>query len=168
VIRAIRVFAVLAAAAAFQAGAQPMPLVQQAEQAAPHLAALAGSEVNFRNLILGLTQGAQVAISTALPDGDVEVASFTPARPMSLSEALNALEQARLRLAAQNIVQPSAGQLGAALVGSAALQVQRVEAPAGAGGSVETPAPTPIVVDPPPAPGAPFRVPSPLDPAPRY
>jgi hypothetical protein len=109
-------FSLLTAISA-QAGAQLPPALVEVQRQAPHLVSFAGSPANFQNLVLGLTQSGTVTLSTPFQDGTAELASFSSSVPLGPSEVVAVLEQARQQLAAVGIVQPTAGQLGAALAG---------------------------------------------------
>lgn len=111
--------AALLAAAFPQAGAQLPPALAEVQRTAPHLVVLAGSPANFQNLVMGLMQGGPVTLTTPFQDGTAEVASFTPVVPLGPNDVVMALERARIALAGLNILQPTAGQLGAALAGGA-------------------------------------------------
>jgi hypothetical protein len=112
-----KLFAAIAAAAALNAAAQTRNIVQEVALAAPHLVALAGSPANFRNLVVGLVQGSTITLATPLGNGLAETASFAASGTQSASEVVATLERARQNLAAAQIAQPTASQLGRALVG---------------------------------------------------
>jgi hypothetical protein len=97
--------------------AQAQDPVQEVQQSAPHLAAFAGSPMNFQSVVQGLTQGRPVLLTTAFADGTAELASFTPAAPMSVGAVVNALEQARLQLGSVGLARPNASELATALAG---------------------------------------------------
>lgn len=108
----IRVFLALWAPAALAQNP-----VQEVQQAAPHLVTMAGSPLNFQNLVQGLHQGRPVLLSTVLANGTAELATFTPAAPMPVAAVVNALEQAQLQLSALGLARPNASQLATALAG---------------------------------------------------
>jgi len=87
------------------------------QQLAPQLVAFAGSQGNFQNLVTGLAQGTQVQLVTVLPDGFTQVVTFTPTAPMSPSQIAQLLETARQQLIGLGIGNPTAEQIGIALMG---------------------------------------------------
>jgi hypothetical protein len=87
------------------------------QQLAPQLIAFAGSQSNFQNLVTGLAQGTPVQLVTVLPDGFTQVVTFTPSAPMSPSAIAQVLETARQQLIGLGIGNPTAEQIGIALMG---------------------------------------------------
>ena len=87
------------------------------QQLAPQLVAFAGSQSNFQNLVTGLAQGTQVQLVTVLPDGFTQVVTFTPTAPMPPSQIAQLLETARQQLIGLGIGNPTAEQIGIALMG---------------------------------------------------
>lgn len=87
------------------------------QQLAPQLVAFAGSLSNFQNLVTGLAQGTPVQLVTVLPDGFTQVVTFTPTAPMSPSQIAQVLETARQQLIGLGIGNPTAQQIGIALMG---------------------------------------------------
>jgi hypothetical protein len=87
------------------------------QQLAPQLVTFAGSQSNFQNLVTGLAQGTQVQLVTVLPDGFTQVVTFTPTAPMLPSQIAQLLETARQQLIGLGIGNPTAEQIGIALMG---------------------------------------------------
>lgn len=87
------------------------------QQLAPQLVAFAGSQSNFQSLVTGLAQGTPVQLVTVLPDGFTQVVTFTPTAPMSPSAIAQILETARQQLIGLGIGNPTAEQIGIALMG---------------------------------------------------
>ncbi len=94
----------------------PPPAVT-VQNIAPQLVAFTGSFGNFQNLVNGLAQGAPVQMSTVLPDGSVQLVSFTPTAPLSPVQIAQTLEAARQQLIGLGIAIPTAQQLAVALTG---------------------------------------------------
>jgi hypothetical protein len=90
---------------------------QQIQGLAPQLVAFTGSPANFRNLATGLVQGTPVVLSTITSDGIGQTVTLAAQAPMAPAEAARALEAARQQLIARGIANPTAQQLGTALVG---------------------------------------------------
>jgi len=111
----MRVLALLLAVLSFHAAAQTP--VQQIQGASPQLVAFAGSGANLQALANGLTLGQPVTLVTQSSDGLLQIVTFTPPNALSASDTARALEQARTALIARGISQPSAQQIGAALMG---------------------------------------------------
>jgi hypothetical protein len=84
---------------------------------APQLQTFAGSSANFQALIVGLTQGTLVTLSSTAADGFTQVAAFTPPAVLSAADAARALELARQSLISRAIVAPTAEQLAVTLMG---------------------------------------------------
>lgn len=103
---------------AFSASAQTVnPTVQQVQLLAPQLVPFAGSSDNFQSLVLGLTQGVPVTLTTSGQEGFVQIATFQPAGALSTLEAARTLETARQNLISRGVAAPNAQQLAAALAG---------------------------------------------------
>ena len=111
----MRVLALLFAVLSFHAAAQTP--VQQIQGAAPQLVVFAGSGANLQALANGLTLGQPVTLVTQSSDGLLQIVTFTPPNALSAADTARALEQARTALIARGISQPSAQQIGAALMG---------------------------------------------------
>jgi hypothetical protein len=94
----------------------PPPAVT-VQNIAPQLVAFTGSFGNFQNLVNGLAQGAPVQMSTVLPDGSVQLVSFTPTAPLSPVQIAQTLEASRQQLIGLGIATPTAQQLAVALTG---------------------------------------------------
>jgi hypothetical protein len=115
--RLLCLFAALSLSGA--AFAQPAfnPNVQQVQQLAPQLLALAGSSANFESLVNGLTQGAPVTLTTVGADGSLQIVTFVAGTTLSPVDAARTLETARQSLISRGIATPSAQQLAIALMG---------------------------------------------------
>ena len=110
---------VLSAFLSFHAAAQtPAQLIQATS---PQLVVFAGSDANLQALANGLALGQPVTLVTQSADGLLQIATFTPPGTLSAADASRALEQARTNLISRGIAQPSAQQIGAALMGGTIL-----------------------------------------------
>lgn len=87
------------------------------QRIAPQLVQFAGSQTNFQSLVTGLAQGTQVQLFSVLPDGSMQITTFTPAAPLSPDQIAQALERARQRLIGLGIGAPTGEQLANALMG---------------------------------------------------
>jgi hypothetical protein len=99
------------------ATAQLTPPAQHVLLLAPQLLAFAGSDANFQSLAAGLTSGATVTLTTTAADGSREIATLTPAEPLSPADAARVLEAARQRLIGLGLGHPSAAEIAVALMG---------------------------------------------------
>ena len=99
----------------FQAAAQTP--VQQIAATSPQLVVFAGSDANLQALANGLGLGQPVTLVTQTSNGLLQIVTFTPPNALSATDTARALEQARTALIARGISQPSAQQIGAALMG---------------------------------------------------
>jgi hypothetical protein len=106
--------AITAQGALAQTAVSPALTVQRL---APQLVAFAGSQNNFQNLVTGLAQGTPIQLVTVLPDGVTQVVTFTPTAPMSPTDIAQVLETTRQQLIGLGIGNPSAEQIGIALMG---------------------------------------------------
>jgi len=79
--------------------------------------ALAQVDQNFQTLLSALMQGTPVALLTALPDGTVQVTSFTAPGQRSATDAAALIQRARTNLANFGVTRPTGQQLAAALAG---------------------------------------------------
>lgn len=116
------------AAAALAAGSAHAQLVQtqigaspvlEVQRLAPQLVAFAGSEVNFENLVNGLSLGLPITLTTPVSPGVTQVVSFTPVGAMTPSQIALTLENARQVAISNGIATPTAQQLGVILNGGA-------------------------------------------------
>jgi hypothetical protein len=87
------------------------------QRIAPQLVTFAGSAANFQNLVTGLSQGTQVQLFSALPDGFTQVVTFTPTAALAPEQIAQALEAARQRLIGLGIANPTAEQIANTLLG---------------------------------------------------
>jgi hypothetical protein len=115
----MRALALLLTVFSFHAAAQTP--AQQIIATSPQLVVFAGSDANLQSLANGLGLGQPVTLVTQSPDGLLQIATFTPPAALNASETARALEQARTTLIARGISQPSAQQIGAALMGGTIL-----------------------------------------------
>lgn len=124
----IRSLRLCLAAAALVAGAAHAQLQQvdigaspvlELRRIAPQLVAFAGSEVNFENLVNGLSLGLPVTLTTPVSAGVTQVVSFTPSGTMTPTQIALTLENARQVAIANGIATPTAQQLGIILNGGA-------------------------------------------------
>jgi hypothetical protein len=105
----------LSAFLSFHAAAQTP--VQQIVATSPQLVVFAGSDANLQALANGLTLGQPVTLVTQTSNGLLQIVTFTPPNALSATDTARALEQARTALIVRGISQPSAQQIGAALMG---------------------------------------------------
>lgn len=111
----MRALAVLLTVISFHAAAQTPG--QQIVATSPQLVVFAGSDANLQALANGLGLGQAVTLVTQAPNGLLQIVTFTPPNALSAADTARALEQARTALIARGITQPSAQQIGAALMG---------------------------------------------------
>src|SRR5436190_206604 len=78
------------------AGAFATPI--EVQRLAPQLVAFAGGQANFDNLVNGLASGTPISLTTLLPTGGTQVASFTPSGTMSALQIAQTLESVRQSL----------------------------------------------------------------------
>src|SRR5262245_45671107 len=102
------------------AAAQESSPGQQIISSSPQLVVFAGSDANLQSLANGLALGQPVTLVTQTPDGLLQIATFTPPSALG-TDTGRALEQARNLLISRGITQPSAQQIGAALMGGTIL-----------------------------------------------
>lgn len=106
---------------AFSASASPQGTqslaTQQAQLLGPQLVAFAGSSANFDSLVTGLTTGAPVTLTTAAPDGTLQIVTFVPGTKLSPVDAARVLESVRQNLISRGIASPTGDQIAAALLG---------------------------------------------------
>ena len=110
-------FLVTAFLLSIQANAQDA--AQQVQLLAPQLVAFAGSGANFQSLANGLVAGTPITITGLTADGLQQTVTITPQGPMSAPQAAQTLESARQLLISRGIAQPTAQQIGVALMGGA-------------------------------------------------
>lgn len=94
-----------------------VPPTLEVQRIAPQLVAFAGSEVNFANLVNGLSLGLPVTLTTPLGAGVTQVVTFTPVGSMSALQVAQTLETARQALISRGVGAPTAQQIGVTLVG---------------------------------------------------
>src|SRR5215212_9916772 len=75
-----------------------VPASLQVTRLAPQLVSFAGGQTNFESLVNGLALGAPVTITTALPNGQTQIVSFTPAGTLTPLQIAQTLEAARQSL----------------------------------------------------------------------
>jgi hypothetical protein len=94
-----------------------IPPTLTVQRLAPQLVAFAGSQNNFQSLVTGLAQGTPIQLVTVLPDGFIQVVTFTPAAAIPPNEIAQVLEAARQQLIGLGIGNPTAEQIGITLMG---------------------------------------------------
>ena len=94
-----------------------VPATLTVQRIAPQLVAFTGSQVNFQNLVTGLSQGTPVQLFTLMPDGFTQLVTFTPGAALPADQIAQVLETARQRLIGLGIASPTAEQLAVALTG---------------------------------------------------
>jgi hypothetical protein len=114
----MRVLALFLAVVSFHATGQTS--AQQIQAASPQLVVFAGSDANLQALANGVALGQTVTLVTQGADGQLQIATFTPPSAFGADTA-RALEQARTTLIARGITQPTAQQIGVALMGGSLL-----------------------------------------------
>jgi hypothetical protein len=87
------------------------------QRIAPQLVTFAGSQSNFQSLVTGLAQGTAVQLASVLPDGSVQIVSFTPRAALAVEQIAPTLEAARQQLIGLGIGAPTAEQLALSLTG---------------------------------------------------
>jgi hypothetical protein len=94
-----------------------VPVSLQVSRLAPQLINFAGGQVNFDSLVNGLALGTPVTLSTTLPNGQVQVTTFTPPATLTPIQIAQTLETARQSLISRGIATPSGQQLAISLTG---------------------------------------------------
>lgn len=94
-----------------------VPPSLQVMRLAPQLISFAGSQANFDNLVNGLALGAPVTLTTSLPNGQVQLVSFTPQGTMTVQQIAQTLETARQSLISRGIAAPTGQQVATTLTG---------------------------------------------------
>lgn len=94
-----------------------VPPSLQVTRLAPQLITFAGSQANFDSLVNGLALGAPVTLTTSLPNGQVQVVSFTPQGTMTVQQIAQTLETARQNLISRGVAAPTAQQVATTLTG---------------------------------------------------
>ncbi len=110
---------VLSGIFSFSVHAQGVDPAQQVQLLAPQLVPFSGSAANFQSLATGLVQGTPITIQGVTPDGLLQTVTVTPTGPMTPTQAAQTLESARQLLITRGIAQPTAQQIGIALMGGA-------------------------------------------------
>jgi hypothetical protein len=110
---------VLAAAQTTTTTVLGIPPSLQVTQLGPQLVSFAGGQSNFESLVNGLALGSPVTLSTALPNGQVQVVSFTPQGTMTATQIAQTLETARQNLISRGLATPTAQQVAITLTGGA-------------------------------------------------
>jgi hypothetical protein len=110
----MRFLALTLALVAGHAGAQTT--MQQIQTLSPQLVSFAGSDANLQSLVNGLSLGQPVTVVTQGVDGVLQIATFTPPNALG-ADVSRSLEQARTNLLARGITNPTAQQIGVALMG---------------------------------------------------
>lgn len=102
----------------FQTQSSVSPVLE-VERLAPQLVQFAGSDVNFENLVNGLSFGVPVTLTSAVSPGVNQLVTFTPSGTMTPLQIAQLLETARQTAIANGIATPTAEQLGVILNGGA-------------------------------------------------
>jgi len=89
----------------------------EVQRLAPQLVAFAGGQANFDNLVNGLASGSPVSLTTMLPTGGTQVATFTPTGTMTTLQIAQTLENVRQSLITRGVGAPTAQQIATALTG---------------------------------------------------
>ena len=110
----MRFLALTLALVAGHAGAQTT--MQQIQTLSPQLVSFAGSDANLQSLVNGLSLGQPVTVVTQGVDGVLQIATFNPPNALG-ADVSRSLEQARTNLLARGITNPTAQQIGVALMG---------------------------------------------------
>jgi len=125
-IRTLRLFLAVAALGAGSAHAQQLVQTQlgvspvlEVQRLAPQLVQFAGGDVNFQNLVNGLSFGLPVMLTTSVAPGVTQVVSFTPSGTLTPLQIAQTLESARQVAIANGIATPTAQQMGVILNGGA-------------------------------------------------
>jgi hypothetical protein len=96
-----------------------VPASLQVSRLAPQLILFAGGQSNFDSLVNGLALGTPVELSTTLPNGQVQITTFTPQATLTPLQIAQALETARQSLISRGIATPNGQQLAISLFGGA-------------------------------------------------
>jgi len=115
----MRFLALITLALSFHASAQTTP--EQLRALSPQLVAFAGSDANLQALSNGLALAQPVTLVTQDASGLLQIVTFTPPNALAGADVARALEQARTNLIARGIAQPTAQQVGVALMGGTIL-----------------------------------------------
>ena len=102
----------------FQTQSSVSPVLE-VERLAPQLVQFAGSDVNFQNLVNGLSFGVPVTLTSAVAPGVNQLVTFTPSGTLTPLQIAQLLETARQAAIANGIATPTAEQLGVILNGGA-------------------------------------------------
>lgn len=94
-----------------------VPVSLQVSRLAPQLINFAGGQANFDSLVNGLALGTPVTLSTTLPNGQVQITTFTPQTSLTPTLIAQTLETARQSLIARGIATPTSQQLAISLTG---------------------------------------------------
>ena len=94
-----------------------VPASLQVMRLAPQLISFVGGQANFDSLVNGLALGAPVTLTTALPTGQTQIVTFTPAATMAPVQIAQTLEAARQNLITRGIATPTSQQVAIMLAG---------------------------------------------------
>jgi len=115
----MRFLALIALVLSFHASAQTNP--ERLQALSPQLVVFAGSDANLQALSNGLALAQPVTLVTQDASGLLQIVTFTPPNALASADVARALEQARTNLIARGIAQPTAQQVGVALMGGTIL-----------------------------------------------
>jgi hypothetical protein len=96
-----------------------VPPSLQVARLAPQLVFFVGGQANFDSLVNGLGLGSPVTLTTALPNGQVQVVNFTPQGTVTATQIAQILEAARQNLISLGLATPTAQQVAITLTGGA-------------------------------------------------
>jgi hypothetical protein len=96
-----------------------VPASLQVSRLGPQLIGFVGGQANFDSLVNGLALGTPVSLTTPLPNGQVQLVSFTPQGTMTPTQIAQTLESARQNLISRGIAVPSGQQVAITLAGGA-------------------------------------------------
>lgn len=91
--------------------------VVEVQRIAPQLVQFAGSDVNFANLVNGLSFGLPVTLTTSVAPGVTQIVNFTPSGTLTALQIAQLLESARQTAIANGIATPTAEQVAVILNG---------------------------------------------------
>ncbi|HUQ24944.1 MAG TPA: hypothetical protein VM140_04680 [Burkholderiales bacterium] len=94
-----------------------VPPSLQVMRLAPQLVTFMGSQANFDSLVNGLALGAPVTLTTSLPNGQIQLVTFTPQGTMTAQQIAQTLETGRQSLISRGVAAPTAQQVATTLTG---------------------------------------------------
>ena len=94
-----------------------VPPALQVQRIGPQLVLFLGGQANFENLVNGLSLGTPVTLTTALPNGQQQIVTFTPQGNLTPIQIAQTLETARQSLISRGVAVPTAQQVAITLTG---------------------------------------------------